>query len=120
MRRKPYLVKFLATDLRRYAMNYREMQPVAEDLADVMKTLAHPSRLMALCAIMDEELPVGALAEAVGLRPQAMSQQLAILRNKGLVSTRRDGQTIYYALADANIRQLMQALYRTYCEPKAR
>ncbi|WP_300526777.1 metalloregulator ArsR/SmtB family transcription factor [Maricaulis sp.] len=98
-------------------MNYRDMLPVAEDLAEVMKTLAHPSRLMALCAMMDEEVAVGQLAEAVGLRPQAMSQQLAILRNKGLVTTRREGQTIYYALADDQIRQLMQALYQTYCLP---
>ena len=44
-----------------------------------------------------------------------MSQQLAILRNKGLVKTRREGQTIHYALADDKIRAVMSTLYATYC-----
>ncbi|MEC9250986.1 MAG: transcriptional regulator, partial [Pseudomonadota bacterium] len=50
----------------------------------------------------------------------AMSQQLAILRNKGLVTTRRDGQTIYYGLASEGIRSVMDALYTAYCEPAQR
>ncbi|WP_041637451.1 MULTISPECIES: ArsR/SmtB family transcription factor [Maricaulis] len=96
-------------------MQYDEMTPMAETIADLMKTLAHPSRLLALCAMMEKERSVGELATALGMRDQAMSQQLAILRNKGLVSTRRDGQTIYYGLADARIETVMAALYATYC-----
>ncbi|MHA6289592.1 ArsR/SmtB family transcription factor [Maricaulis sp. CAU 1757] len=100
-------------------MLHDDMIPIAGEVAELMKTLAHPSRLLALCALIDREHSVGELAETTGLRAQAMSQQLAILRNKGLVTTRRDGQTIYYSLADARIRQLMQTLYRTYCDPDA-
>lgn len=93
------------------------MQPVAETVADIMKTLAHPKRLLALCALVDAERSVGELAAALGVRDQAMSQQLAILRNKGLVATRRDNQTIYYRLASAEIRTIMESLYKTYCSP---
>ena len=98
-------------------MDYTEMQPVAEGVADVMKTLAHPKRLLALCALVDQERSVGELAAALGVRDQAMSQQLAILRAKGLVATRRENQTIYYRLASAEIRTIMESLYKTYCPP---
>ncbi|WP_417480809.1 ArsR/SmtB family transcription factor [Maricaulis sp.] len=98
-------------------MDYAEMQPVAETVADVMKTLAHPKRLLALCALVDQERSVGELAAALGVRDQAMSQQLAILRAKGLVATRRENQTIYYRLASAEIRTIMESLYKTYCPP---
>ncbi len=93
------------------------MQPVAESVADVMKTLAHPKRLLALCALVDQERSVGELAAALGVRDQAMSQQLAILRAKGLVATRRENQTIYYRLASDEIRTIMESLYKTYCPP---
>ncbi len=101
-------------------MEYSEMKPIADEVADLMKTLAHPSRLLALCAMMEKERSVGELAESLGMRAQAMSQQLAILRNKGLVTTRRDGQTIYYGLASEGIRSVMNALYTAYCEPAQR
>lgn len=99
-------------------MDYAVMKPIADDVADLMKTLAHPSRLLALCAMMEQERSVGELADSLGMRAQAMSQQLAILRNKGLVTTRRDGQTIYYGLADPGIRSVMDALYASYCDPE--
>ena len=92
------------------------MQPVADDVAELMKTLAHSGRLMALCALTEEERSVGELAEQLDLTTQAMSQQLAILRNKGLVKTRKSGQTVYYALADEKLRKVMSARYETYCQ----
>ncbi len=59
--------------------------------------------------------PVGVLTDLVGARAPAMSQQLALLRKDRLVTTRRDGQTIYYALARSDISKLMAFLYETYC-----
>jgi DNA-binding transcriptional ArsR family regulator len=100
-------------------MPLEDMKPLADDVAELMKTLAHANRLLALCAIMDNERSVGKLAEDLGMRTQAMSQQLAILRNKGLVKTRRDGQTIYYSLADDRLHRLISTLYDTYCRPAA-
>ena len=97
--------------------NFADMKPVAEKVADVMKTLAHANRLLALCAMMECERSVGELADSLNMRAQAMSQQLAILRNKGLVRTRRDGQTVYYSLASEEIRSLINSLYATSCTP---
>jgi DNA-binding transcriptional ArsR family regulator len=96
-------------------MKYADMKPMADTVADVMKTLAHPNRLLALCAMVEKERSVGELADTLGVRAQAMSQQLAILKNKGLIAPRRDGQTIYYTLANDEIRSLMGVLYETYC-----
>jgi len=98
-------------------MDVEKMQARAESASDLMKVLSSKNRLLILCQLADGETKVGELAERLGLRDQAMSQQLAILRNKGLVSTRRDGQTIYYGLADARITSVMSALYATYCAP---
>lgn len=99
------------------ADTFADLKPVAEDVADLMKTLAHANRLMALCAMTERERSVSELADLLDMRAQAMSQQLAILRNKGLVQTRREGQTIYYSLASEQIRTLITALYETYCRP---
>jgi len=96
-------------------MNVQEMRAIAGDVAEIMKVLAHPNRLMCLCELVEGERSVGALAERLDMRPQAMSQQLSILRANGMVSTRRDGQTVYYSLARDDIRSLMQTLYDTYC-----
>jgi DNA-binding transcriptional ArsR family regulator len=98
--------------------HFAEMKPRATEVADLMKTLAHANRLLALCIMSEREVSVSELADLVGMRAQAMSQQLAILRNKGLVNTRREGQTIYYALASERIREFMAALNEIYCQPE--
>ena len=96
-------------------MKIEEMHAVAEDVCDVLKTLANPGRLIALCELSRGELSVGDLAERVGLRDQAMSQHLSILRAKGYVATRREGQTIYYSLGRDDVRRLIDVLYAQYC-----
>lgn len=95
------------------------MHETAEQVADLMKVLAHPKRLLILCQLVEGERSVGELARLLGMREQAMSQQLALLRKDGLVTTRREGQTIHYALARGDIAVLLDFLYRTYCAPDA-
>ena len=95
------------------------MDAVAERVSELMKVLSNKHRLMILCQLVEGEKSVGQLAALVGIREQATSQQLALLRKEGLVRTRRDGQTIHYALARSDLRQLMQFLYDTYCAPGA-
>lgn len=92
-----------------------QMERRAEDAARLLAALGQTKRLMALCRLMDSEMSVGALAEAVGLGQSALSQHLARLRDLGLVTTRRDGQTIYYRLASDNARRLIELLYDIYC-----
>lgn len=87
----------------------------AEQAARLLAALGQSKRLMALCRLMEREMSVGALAEAVGLGHSALSQHLARLRDLGIVATRRDGQTIYYRLASDDARRLITLLYDIYC-----
>ena len=96
-------------------MNVQDMTRTAESVSDLMKVLSNPNRLMILCQLVEGEKSVGTLARLLELRDASMSQQLALLRKDGLVKTRREGQTIFYALARSDISQLMQFLYQTYC-----
>lgn len=87
----------------------------ADQAARLLAALGHTKRLMALCRLMDNEMSVGALAEAVGLGQSALSQHLARLRDLGVVATRREGQTIYYRLASEEAKRLISLLYEIYC-----
>jgi ArsR family transcriptional regulator, virulence genes transcriptional regulator len=96
-------------------MNLIEMETAAEQVSELLKLLANKHRLLVLCQLAQGEKPVGQLARLLGIREPAMSQQLAVLRREGLVRPRRDAQTIYYGLARADVRRLMEFLYATYC-----
>jgi DNA-binding transcriptional ArsR family regulator len=80
-----------------------------------MKILANQNRLMILCSLVNGELSVGELNAIVPLSQSALSQHLAILREQGMVSTERDGQTIRYAISDEKVSMLMQAMYEVFC-----
>jgi DNA-binding transcriptional ArsR family regulator len=71
--------------------------------ADICKTLADPKRLMILHELRDREASVGQLVSSLGLPQSNVSQHLAILRERGIVTTRREGTTIYYSLANSKI-----------------
>lgn len=93
------------------------METRAEEAARLLSALGQTKRLMVLCRLVDNEMSVGALAEAVGLGQSALSQHLARLRDLGIVATRREAQTIYYRLASDNARRLIGLLYELYCAP---
>ncbi|MCC5977373.1 MAG: helix-turn-helix transcriptional regulator [Salinarimonas sp.] len=98
------------------ASDLQALEPKADKVAQLLTALGHSKRLMAMCRMMDEEVSVGTLAEAVGLGQSALSQHLSKLRALGLVTTRREGQTIYYRLASDEARELIGTLYRLYCK----
>jgi DNA-binding transcriptional ArsR family regulator len=76
----------------------------ATDLVVLFKVLGNDTRLRLLHALhRGKEVPVGELADQVGMRPQAVSNQLQRLADRGIVATRRDGNRIYYSIADACI-----------------
>jgi DNA-binding transcriptional ArsR family regulator len=83
----------------------------------MLAALANAKRLMALCHLVQGEKSVGDLAQLVGLAPAALSQHLARMRDLRLVETRRDGQTIFYRLASAEVAAILETLYRLYCAP---
>lgn len=85
----------------------------------MLKALANRHRLMILCQLINKEHSVGELTDFLDLRNSTVSQHLALLRKDGLVQTRRDGQTIWYALASVAVRRLVETLYDIYCGPQA-
>ena len=101
-------------------MNIEQLLPKAEKAEAFLKALANKHRLMVLCELHQGERSVGSLMDAVGLSQSAISQHLAKLREDGLVVTRRDAQTIYYALANDDASRIMAVLYDLFCaDPSA-
>jgi DNA-binding transcriptional ArsR family regulator len=91
------------------------MQPKAAEAAGLLRLLGNDKRLLVLCHLADGEKGVGALAEAVGLSQSALSQHLAMLRDSGLVATRRQAQAVFYHLADPKAAEVLGLLHRLYC-----
>ena len=87
----------------------------AEEASRLLRALANPHRLMVLCALSDGEQSVSALNDRVPLSQSALSQHLAVLREDGLVQTRREAQTIFYALPDGPAQELIRLMYDIYC-----
>lgn len=94
-----------------------EMRHHATAAAAFLKALANDQRLLVLCALLDGALSVGKINDRVPLSQSALSQHLSVLRDAGLVTTTRQSQTIYYALARGPALQIMEVLYSTFCAP---
>lgn len=92
------------------------LRPKAEEVAELMRTLGNPDRLLLLCELSQGERCVSDLAERSGIEQPTLSQQLTVLRTQKLVATRREGKQIFYSVADARTLGLLKALYRLYCE----
>ena len=92
----------------------RDLESRAGEAAELLKLLANDQRLIILCRLSDEGLSVSELGEYVNLAQSALSQHLAKLRAQGLVATRREGQSIYYRLANPTAQKLVGALCELY------
>ena len=84
----------------------------------MLKTLANPDRLLLLCQISQGERCVSDLEEALDIHQPTLSQQLGVLREEGLVNTRRDGKRIYYSVASKEAMAVIQVLYEQFCSVK--
>lgn len=102
---------------RRAVLEIAGLEAKAEEASRLLAAMANPKRLMVLCNLIGGEKPVGELAAIVGLSSAALSQHLSKMRAQGLVTTRRDAQTIYYRLASTEVSEVLRTLYRLYCEP---
>jgi len=88
----------------------------AEEVAGVMKALSNPRRLLIMCRLSEAgSQSVNALAFDIGISQSALSQHLALMRDEGLVTFDRDGQTLNYRIADPRIEALLDSLYQLYC-----
>lgn len=96
-------------------MDVNAMQARAGHASKVLAAMANDKRLLILCQLVAGECSVGELVERLQIRQPTISQHLALLRKKGLVTARRDAQTQYYSLASAEVRTILQTLYELYC-----
>jgi DNA-binding transcriptional ArsR family regulator len=80
-----------------------------------LRSLASRHRLMILCTLLDGERSVGDLVRRLGLTQSNLSRHLAMLREEGLVATRREGTVIYYRIGSERVRPILAELYRLFC-----
>ena len=97
-------------------LDFDAMKSKASDAVSLLKGLANESRLMIMCVLSEGEVSVGQLNQRIKLSQSALSQHLAVLREQGLVQTRRESQTIYYSLADSAALNIIELLHEVYCE----
>lgn len=92
------------------------MEEKAGEVAGLLRALANERRLMILCKLVEwGEANVNTLADAVGLSQSALSQHLSKMRAEGLVTFRRERQTLWYRIADPRIEQLFATLHKLFC-----
>jgi ArsR family transcriptional regulator len=89
-----------------------ESRPLSEIKADLFKALGHPARVRALELLAERELSVGELQPRVGIESSHLSQQLGVLRRAGLVTTRKEGSSVIYALRDPLVAELLAVAKR--------
>ena len=98
----------------------RFIQEGAAKAAAMLRAIGNEHRMLVLCLLIEHgELTVGALLEHVALSQSALSQHLAVLRDEGLVATRREGQSIYYSVPAGPALEVLQVLHRVYCAAPA-
>ena len=87
----------------------------ADTACRLLKALSNPDRLLLLCHLAQGEMRVGELEAMTGVLQPTLSQQLSVLRDEGLVSTRRDGKSIYYSIDSPQALAVMDVLYEQFC-----
>jgi DNA-binding transcriptional ArsR family regulator len=88
------------------------------EAADLLKAIANAQRLRILCMLIEGELNVSQLNQRLALSQSALSQHLAILREKNLVSCRKNAQTVIYRVAQGPVTAIIETLHDLYCLPK--
>ncbi|MEW6642631.1 MAG: sulfite-sensing transcriptional repressor BigR [Pseudomonadota bacterium] len=96
-----------------------EMANRADEVADLLRTLANRNRLMIVCALVGGEYAVGQLEDELGIHQPTLSQQLTVLRAAGIVETRREAKQIFYRLTDEKAARLIEALHDIFCADAA-
>ncbi|WP_151446611.1 ArsR/SmtB family transcription factor [Lacisediminimonas profundi] len=99
-------------------MDVGQMRRAADGACKLMKVLSNPDRLLLLCQLSQGEKRVGELEELVGVVQPTLSQQLGVLREEGLVTTRREGKHIYYQIDSPATLAVMGVLFKHFCETK--
>jgi ArsR family transcriptional regulator len=94
------------------------MRAAATQACALLKVMANPARLLLLCQLTRGPHCVSELESALGIQQPTLSQQLGVLRDEQLVTTRREGKQIFYSIASEQATAVMQVLYQMYCAPQ--
>ena len=98
----------------------REPHPMEDkhidDIARLLKTMAHPIRLKILCLLQDRELTVGDIHKEVRTTNANVSQHLSILRNQGIISYRKDANFIYNRITEGRVTELIKNMRELFCQ----
>jgi DNA-binding transcriptional ArsR family regulator len=97
------------------AINFEELRASANNACNLMKVMANADRLMLLCKLSQGEQSVSALEECLGIHQPTLSQQLTVLREADLVSTRREGKNIIYNITSESALAVMGVLSQQIC-----
>ena len=109
----------IATENSRGPDRFNRMQENALEVSELLKTLANPSRLLILCALMREPLSVSQIAEHVpNISQSALSQNLARMRSVGILRSEKSGLSVIYSIDDTRIFNVMGVLEMYYCGVK--
>ena len=97
-------------------VDFQAMQQAAAKAGGLLKVLANSDRLLLLCQMSQGEYCVSELEEMTGIKQPTLSQQLSVLREEQMVSTRREGKQIFYSIASPEGMAVMKVLYELYCQ----
>lgn len=105
-----------ATNMVTNTLDIHDMRASAGRACELMKVLANPDRLMICCQLSQHEMCVSDLEEQLSIVQPTLSQQLTVLRNAGLVKTRREGKNIFYQLTSTPAVAVMNTLFQQFCK----
>jgi ArsR family transcriptional regulator len=98
-------------------VDFKMDKKVAEDVAEVLKAVAHPVRLQIVELLEAEEMCVGDIVGALGGKQAITSQQLNMMKDKGVLNCRRDGAKVYYRIENKSVIKLLHCIY-DHCKKK--
>ncbi len=96
-------------------MDLQQMRDSAAQACALLKVLGNADRLLLLCQLTQGEFCVSELESMLGIQQPTLSQQLGVLREEGMVSTRREGKQIFYSIESEEAAAVMQVLYEMFC-----
>lgn len=102
------------------AVDLAELQNAAAAASSLLKVLANQDRLLLLCQMTQGDYCVSDLEQLTGVRQPTLSQQLTVLRDEDMVTTRREGKQIFYNIASKEALAVLQVLYEQFCRPGKR
>lgn len=92
-----------------------KLHAAAGEASKLLRVLANPDRMLLLCQMTQGEFSVKELETATGIAQPTLSQQLTVLREECLVTTRREGKQIFYSISSSEALAVLQVLYQIYC-----